>query len=140
MNIGKAAQQTGLSAKMIRHYERMGLLPPAGRSQNGYRQFAAKDLQRLRFIRRARRLGFSLEAVGRLLALEDDPQRASADVRALAVEHIETLNHRIAELRALRTTLRALVERCHADETPHCPILDELQAPEGDCGQPSNKH
>jgi MerR family copper efflux transcriptional regulator len=116
MNIGKAAQQTGLSAKMIRHYERMGLLPPAGRSQNGYRQFAAKDLQRLRFIRRARRLGFSLEAVGRLLALEDDPQRASADVRALgkatAVSPATSTEGRGSRRRSGRS---ALARGCCAD-------------------------
>lgn len=127
MNIGKAAKQAGLSAKMIRYYESTGLLPNAGRSSSGYRQYTAEDLQRLRFIRRTRDLGFSLEEAGRLLALWRDRQRASADVKALAVEHIAALNHKIAELLELRDTLQGLVDHCQGDDSPQCPILDELQ-------------
>ena len=127
MNIGKAAKQTGLSAKMIRYYESIGLLPNAGRSSSGYRQYTAEDLQRLRFIRRTRDLGFSLVEAGRLLALWCDRQRASADVKALAVEHIAALNDKIAELLELRDTLQGLVDHCQGDDSPQCPILDELQ-------------
>ena len=108
MNIGQAAKHTGLSAKMIRYYEAIGLLPSAGRSESGYRQYGDDDLQRLRFIRRARDLGFSLAESGRLLALWHDRERASADVKALAVEHIAALNGKIAELEALRDTLQTL--------------------------------
>ncbi|PZW65396.1 MerR family copper efflux transcriptional regulator [Pseudomonas sp. URMO17WK12:I1] len=128
MNIGQAAKHTGLSAKMIRYYEAIGLLPSAGRSESGYRQYGEDDLQRLRFIRRARDLGFSLTESGRLLALWHDRERASADVKALAVEHIEALNGKIAELEALRDTLQTLVDHCQGDQRPDCPILEDLQA------------
>ncbi|OLU14081.1 Cu(I)-responsive transcriptional regulator [Pseudomonas sp. PA1(2017)] len=136
MNIGQAAKHTGLSAKMIRYYEAIGLLPNAGRSESGYRQYADDDLQRLRFIRRARDLGFSLAESGRLLALWHDRERASADVKALAVEHIEALNGKIAELEALRDTLQTLVDHCQGDQRPDCPILEDLQAG-SDCCQPA---
>lgn len=133
MNIGQAAKHTGLSAKMIRYYEAIGLLPSAGRSESGYRQYGDDDLQRLRFIRRARDLGFSLAESGKLLALWHDRDRASADVKALAVEHIDALNEKIAELEALRDTLQNLVDHCQGDHQPDCPILDDLQAGDGCC-------
>ncbi|KIQ03315.1 MULTISPECIES: Cu(I)-responsive transcriptional regulator [Pseudomonas] len=133
MNIGQAAKHTGLSAKMIRYYEAIGLLPSAGRSESGYRQYDDGDLQRLRFIRRARDLGFSLAESGKLLALWHDRERASADVKALAVEHIDALNGKIAELEALRDTLQTLVDHCQGDHRPDCPILDDLQAGNGCC-------
>ncbi|UCJ18533.1 Cu(I)-responsive transcriptional regulator [Pseudomonas sp. MM211] len=133
MNIGQAAKHTGLSAKMIRYYEAIGLLPSAGRSESGYRQYGDDDLQRLRFIRRARDLGFSLAESGKLLALWHDRERASADVKALAVEHIDALNGKIAELEALRDTLQNLVDHCQGDHRPDCPILDDLQAGDGCC-------
>lgn len=136
MNIGQAAKHTGLSAKMIRYYEAIGLLPSAGRSESGYRQYGEDDLQRLRFIRRARDLGFSLAESGRLLALWHDRERASADVKALAVEHIEALNGKIAELEALRDTLQTLVDHCQGDQRPDCPILEDLQAGSA-CCQPA---
>ncbi|KAB0546380.1 Cu(I)-responsive transcriptional regulator [Pseudomonas argentinensis] len=136
MNIGQAAKHTGLSAKMIRYYEAIGLLPSAGRSESGYRQYGDDDLQRLRFIRRARDLGFSLAESGRLLALWHDRERASADVKALAVEHIEALNGKIAELEALRDTLQNLVDHCQGDHRPDCPILEDLQAGSS-CCQPA---
>lgn len=136
MNIGQAAKHTGLSAKMIRYYEAIGLLPSAGRSESGYRQYGDDDLQRLRFIRRARDLGFSLAESGRLLALWHDRERASADVKALAVEHIEALNGKIAELEALRDTLQNLVDHCQGDHRPDCPILEDLQAGSA-CCQPA---
>lgn len=128
MNIGQAAKHSGLSAKMIRYYESIGLLHPAGRSASGYRTYATNDLHRLAFIRRARDLGFSLEEVGRLLALWQDRQRASADVKALASSHVQELNRKIAELSQLRDTLQSLVDHCHGDDRPDCPILSELES------------
>jgi MerR family transcriptional regulator, copper efflux regulator len=126
MNIGQAAKKTGLSAKMIRYYESIGLFSPSGRSANGYRHFGEEDLHRLAFIKRSRDLGFSLEEVGRLLTLWQDRQRASADVKALAGVHVDELNHKIAELVSLRDTLQQLIDHCHGDHRPDCPILQDL--------------
>ncbi|WP_026146697.1 Cu(I)-responsive transcriptional regulator [Zestomonas thermotolerans] len=133
MNIGQAARASGLTPKMIRYYEAIGLLPAAGRRDNGYRQFDEQDLHTLAFIRRARDLGFTLEEVGRLLQLWQDRQRASADVKALAAAHIERLNRKIAELAGLRDTLQELVDHCHGDHRPDCPILRDLESG-GGCG------
>ncbi|NBA98429.1 Cu(I)-responsive transcriptional regulator [Pseudomonas sp. R5(2019)] len=126
MNIGQAAHQSGLSAKMIRYYESIGLLNPAHRSDNGYRLYHADDVHTLAFIKRSRDLGFSLEEVARLLTLWRDRQRASADVKALAHQHIEDLNRRIEELVGLRDTLQDLVAHCQGDDRPDCPILKDL--------------
>lgn len=126
MNIGQAARQSGLSAKMIRYYESIGLLKAAHRTDSGYRLYGADDLHTLAFIKRSRDLGFSLADVGKLLALWQDRQRASADVKALAREHIEELNQKISELAGLRDTLQELVEHCHGDQRPDCPILKDL--------------
>ena len=123
MNIGQAARRTGLSAKMIRYYESIGLLKPAARSDSGYRLYSQDDLHSLTFIKRSRDLGFSLEEVAKLLTLWQDRQRASADVKALASEHIADLNRRIEELVSLRDTLSELVAHCHGDDRPDCPIL-----------------
>ncbi|BAN50777.1 Cu(I)-responsive transcriptional regulator [Metapseudomonas resinovorans] len=128
MNIGQAAKQSGLTAKMIRYYESIGLLPAAGRSDSGYRQYSSQDLHTLAFIKRSRDLGFSLEEVGRLLELWQDRQRASADVKSLARDHIEALNRKIAELAGLRDTLQELVEHCQGDHRPDCPILKDLES------------
>lgn len=126
MNIGQAARQSGLSAKMIRYYESIGLLKPAHRSDSGYRLYQADDLHTLAFIKRSRDLGFSLEEVARLLTLWQDRQRASADVKALAHQHINDLNRRIEELSGLRDTLQHLVSHCQGDDRPDCPILKDL--------------
>ena len=131
MNIGQAAKRTGLSAKMIRYYESIGLLKPASRSDSGYRLYQQDDLHALAFIKRSRDLGSSLEEVAKLLTLWQDRQRASADVKALANEHIADLNRRIDELVSLRDTLSELVAHCQGDDRPDCPILKDLAA--GSC-------
>lgn len=126
MNIGQAARESGLSAKMIRYYESIGLLAPALRSDSGYRLYQAADLHTLGFIKRSRDRGFSLEEVARLLTLWQDRERASADVKQLARKHIDELDRRISELSQLRDTLVHLVDHCHGDDRPECPILQEL--------------
>ena len=126
MNIGQAAQATGVTPKMIRHYESLGLLPAVARSDAGYRRYDERTLHTLRFIRRARDLGFSLEEIAQLLGLWADPQRASAEVRALAQRHVADLDERIARMQAMRRSLQQLVQCCHGDDRPDCPILDDL--------------
>ena len=128
MNIGQAAKRTGLSAKMIRYYESIDLLPEAGRTDSGYRQYSAQDLHRLAFIKRSRDLGFSLVEVSQLLALWQDRQRASADVKALAAAHINELERKISELSGLRDTLRDLMDNCQGNDRPDCPILKDLES------------
>lgn len=128
MNIGEVARASSVSAKMIRHYERIGLLHASPRTQAGYRQYHERDVHLLRFIRRARDLGFSLEQIRQLLSLWDDPERASADVKRLAEGHIAELDARIAALTDMRTTLVALAQACHGDHRPDCPILQGLAA------------
>jgi MerR family transcriptional regulator, copper efflux regulator len=128
MNIGQAAQKSGLTAKMIRYYESIGLLQPAGRTDSGYRLYGPQDLHMLAFIKRSRDLGFSLEEVGKLLALWQDRERASADVKALALAHVDELNRKIAELTALRDTLGELVQHCQGNDRPDCPILRDLES------------
>jgi Cu(I)-responsive transcriptional regulator len=126
VNIGQAAGASGVSAKMIRHYESVGLLPPAARTDAGYRQYAERDLHTLRFIRRARDLGFSLDEIRDLLSLWQDRARPSRQVRALAQQHIDELASKLDELRAMKATLEHLVHCCHGDDRPECPILQEL--------------
>lgn len=128
-NIGEAAKRSGVSAKMIRHYEAIGLLPAAGRTFAGYRIYDDSDLHRIRFIKRARGLGFAMKEIAQLLGLWDDCDRASAEVKALALHHVDELDAKIAEMQAMRRTLRDLAERCHGDDRPDCPILDDLAAP-----------
>lgn len=124
--IGAAARESGVSAKMIRHYESLGLLAPAPRSDGNYRLFSDDDIHTLRFIHRARGLGFSLEDVGRLLDLWRDRERPSADVKALAMRHVGALRAKVRELEAMIGTLDGLARRCHGDNRPQCPILDDL--------------
>jgi MerR family copper efflux transcriptional regulator len=128
LNIGQAAARSGLSAKMIRHYEAIGLLEPAVRSASGYRLYSAAALDTLVFIKGARAMGFNLEAVAHLLALKRNPRRASADVQAFARQHIMTLDKQIESLSALRASLHTLVSHCQGDASPQCAILDELSA------------
>lgn len=126
MNIGTVAEATGLPAKTIRYYESIGLVEPAERSTGNYRLYGERDVMTLRFIERARRLGFTLKEVKELLALWHDRERASADVRRLAELQIRRIDERLAELDEMRRTLQHLIERCHGDHRPDCPILDEL--------------
>ena len=126
MTIGQAAAESGVPAKTIRYYEQIGLIPAAPRGESGYRVYGPEAVETLRFIQRARRLGFSVKAVGDLLALWQDHGRASADVRRIAEEHIAMIEQRIAELQTIRDTLDDLVHRCHGDDRPDCPILQRL--------------
>ncbi|MDA1091059.1 MAG: Cu(I)-responsive transcriptional regulator [Proteobacteria bacterium] len=126
MNIGAAAEVTGVPAKTIRYYESIGLIPPATRAENGYRHYTGIDIDTLKFIQRARRLGFSVKDVGGLLALWQDQDRTSASVKALALKHISDVEQRIHELDSIRRTLIDLTDRCHGNDRPHCPILEEF--------------
>lgn len=126
MKIGEAARESGVSAKMIRHYESIGLIPGADRTASGYRVYGENDVHALRFVRRARDLGFSVKEIKTLLGLWRNRNRSSADVKELARTHISELEDRIRELKSLVKALKTLVECCHGDERPECPILDEL--------------
>lgn len=126
MKIGDAARQSGVSAKMIRYYESIGLLAPAPRRDNTYRDFDDRDVHDLRFIRRARSLGFSIEEISKLLALWRDKHRSSREVKEIASAHIDELKQRIAEMQTMVSTLEHLSSHCHGDQRPDCPILADL--------------
>lgn len=126
MNIGQVAKQSGVSAKTIRYYESIGLIPEASRTGSGYRTYSDKDVETLRFIHHSRNLGFSVKDVGLLLDLWRNQKRASADVKALALSHIAEVDRKIGELQKIRDTLIHLTQRCHGDNRPDCPILKEL--------------
>lgn len=126
MNIGQAANATGVSAKMIRYYEEIGLIRPPHRTDSNYRVYGDDEVHVLRFIRRARTLGFSIEETSALLALWQDKTRASGEVRDIAAGHISALETKIAELQSMVGTLKHLVHCCHGDDRPDCPILDDL--------------
>lgn len=126
MNIGSVAKETGISAKTIRYYESIGLTPRPDRQANGYRSYGMNDVATLRFVQRARGLGFSLEEVRTLLALWRDHERTSADVKQLALDHIESIEAKIGELQTMKRTLQDLTRRCHGDDRPDCPILEDL--------------
>jgi len=125
-NIGEASALSGVSAKMIRHYEATGLIPEAARTFAGYRLYSDADVHRLRFIKRARSLGFAMKQIETLLSLWNDRSRASADVKRLAKAHAAELAERIAEMQAMQRTLETLARKCHGDRRPDCPILDDL--------------
>jgi Cu(I)-responsive transcriptional regulator len=126
MNIGEAARASGVTAKMIRYYESVGLLAAKSRTTAGYRVYGPQEVHSLRFIRRARRLGFLVEDIRRLLALWHDRTRASAEVKAIALDHVAELDRRIAELTDMRDTLAHLANHCHGDDRPECPIIEGL--------------
>ncbi|KQN75315.1 MerR family transcriptional regulator [Duganella sp. Leaf61] len=129
MNIGQAAAASGITAKMIRYYESIALVPPGRRSDAGYRVYSDDDLHVLRFVKRARTLGFSLEQIRELLSLWQNKARASADVKAIALGHVAELNQRIAELTEMRDTLQTLAGCCQGNDRPDCPILQSLGHP-----------
>lgn len=128
-NIGEAAELSGVSAKMIRHYESIGLIPEAGRTFAGYRIYSDADVHRFRFIKRARALGFSIKQIEALLGLWNNRSRASSEVKKLAQAHADELSLKIAEMQAMQRTLQDLASRCHGDDRPECPILDDLAMP-----------
>src|ERR1700710_1346316 len=126
MNIGEAARASGVTAKMIRYYESVGLLEPVARTTAGYRVYGVQEVHALRFVRQARRLGFLVDDIRKLLALWQDRKRASADVKAIALQHVTELDLRIAEMTEMRNPLAHLAQHCHGDERPDCPILESL--------------
>jgi MerR family transcriptional regulator, copper efflux regulator len=125
-NIGEASELTGVSAKMIRHYEGIGLIPAANRTFANYRLYNDADIHRLRFIKRSRNLGFSMKQIEALLGLWNDPSRASSQVKKLAKAHADELAQKVRELQAMQRTLENLAKHCHGDQRPDCPILDDL--------------
>ncbi|WP_447920009.1 Cu(I)-responsive transcriptional regulator [Achromobacter aegrifaciens] len=126
MNIGEASKSSGISAKMIRYYESIGLISPAGRTDSGYRIYSDHDLHTLHFVRRARDLGFSVEQMNELLALWKDRSRASADVKRIALGHVQELERKAEALRDMAATLKHLAAHCQGDDRPDCPILEGL--------------
>jgi MerR family gold-responsive transcriptional activator of gol and ges genes len=134
MNIGEAARVSGVSAKMIRYYEGIGLLPPADRRDSGYRDYGASDLHRLHFVRRARDLGFPIDTIRELLGLWGSPERPHAEVRAIASRHIEQLKEQARLLESMIGTLQGLVKACASSDRPHCPIIDDLSGGRADAG------
>jgi Cu(I)-responsive transcriptional regulator len=142
MNIGQAAKVSGVSAKMIRHYESVGLFPEAARTDSGYRQYTDKDVSTLRFVRHSRDLGFSIEQIRELLGLWQNRKRPSRQVKALAQAHIVELDEKLKELQAMKATLEHLVQCCHGDDRPECPIIDTLESsvPVAAAGHHSQAH
>lgn len=127
MNIGEAAKASGVSSKMIRHYEEVRLIPAPARTESGYRQYTEREVHTLHFIRRSRDLGFSIQQIGELLGLWQDRRRPSRQVKALAQAHIQELEQKAQELLAMKATLEHLVHCCHGDDRPECPILERLE-------------
>jgi MerR family copper efflux transcriptional regulator len=126
VNIGQASKLSGVSAKMIRHYEEVGLIPAANRTESGYRQYNEAEVHSLRFIRHARDLGFSIAQIGELVGLWQNRRRSSSRVKALALAHVAELERKVASLQAMKETLQHLATCCHGDDRPECPILDRL--------------
>ena len=136
MNIGRLAQLTGVSAKMIRHYEEIGLISRASRTMSGYRMYTDNDVHTVRFVRRARDLGFSTKEIAGLLGLWRDRRRPSSKVKVLAEEQIRDLEQRLLQMQSIKATLEHLVHCCRGDDRPECPILDALAAPSADPAPP----
>lgn len=126
-NIGEAATRSGVSAKMIRHYESLGLLPTVARTDSGYRQYSDREVHTLRFIRRGRDLGFSMAEIAELVQLWQNPRRASSNVKRIALAHIADLDRRMEEMAQMRATLQRLADCCRGDQRPDCPILEDLE-------------
>ena len=125
-NIGEASRRSGVSTKMVRHYESLGLLPGVNRTEAGYRQYTDKDVHTLRFVRRGRSLGFSMDEIAQLLKLWQDKRRASSNVKRIALAHAADLGRRIAEMEGMKRTLEGLADCCQGNDRPDCPILEEL--------------
>ena len=138
--IGQAAERAGVSARMVRHYEGLGLLAGVARTDSGYRQYTEADVHSLRFIRRARDLGFSMDEIAQLLGLWQDKARASSQVKQIAQKHIDNLAERIAAMQAMQRSLQTLVGCCHGDERPDCPILDDLAGEMAGHRQPAQRN
>lgn len=129
MNIGEAAKISGVNAKLIRHYEEIGIIPKASRSESGYRTYAEADVHILSFVKRARNLGFSMKEIKKLVSLWRNKTRASSEVKALALKHVEEMEKKINELQEMAKTLKHLSKNCHGDGRPDCPILNNLASP-----------
>ncbi len=127
LNIGQAAKASGISSKMIRHYEEIGLIPKARRTEAGYRLYSDKDIHNLIFVRHARDLGFPINTIRDLLSLWSNKRRSSSKVKALATEYLNELEQRIQELTAMKEVLQQLTDHCHGDDRPECPILDGIE-------------
>ncbi len=131
VNIGQAAKLSGVSAKMLRHYESLGLLGKVSRTDSGYRQYRQNEVHTLCFIKRSRDLGFSMAEIAELVSLWHNRRRASASVKRIAQKHAQDLSHRIAAMQAMQGTLASLIDCCHGDERPECPILEDLSGKKG---------
>lgn len=125
-NIGEASQASGVTAKMIRHYEQIGLIPAANRTFANYRIYSSDDVHTLQFIKRARNLGFSMKEIALLLSLWQDRSRSSAEVKRLATAHVEELDQKIRDMQSMSDALKQLVDHCHGDHRPECPIIEAL--------------
>jgi MerR family copper efflux transcriptional regulator len=136
MNIGEAARASGITAKMIRYYESIGLIPPAGRTEAGYRTYSERDVGTLRFIRRARDFGVPMDRVKLLVGLWQDKNRPSREVKAIALRQVAELDARIAELTAMKDALAELAGACHGDSRPDCPILSDLAGASSNASHP----
>lgn len=126
MNIGKAAKASGVNAKLIRHYESIGIIPKASRSESGYRKYSENDIHILIFVRRSRSLGFSMKEIKKLVSLWRNRSRTSAEVKSMTMAHIKGLEEKIRDLQTIRATLMNLANYCHGDDRPTCPILEDL--------------
>lgn len=130
MNIGELAKASGVNAKLIRHYEAIGLIPKAARTEAGYRVYNSNDIQFLRFIKRARGLGFSMKEIKKLMGLWRNKSRASREVKALALDHVQALEQKILAMQEMAENLKTLARKCHGDSRPDCPIIRGLEANE----------